>query len=291
MIVLFINSNLKPMKILQFVIFILFSISLNANNTYWHNSFDEAQKLALAINKPIIIDFWAEWCRPCLKMDSDTWSKKEIQNELLNFIPLKINITNEKAFASQYSVKLIPNIIIIDPFGEIINQYEGYKDGQEMLKILKENTVDLQFLQDDFISFFKEKDGDTALEIAKKYFDLSLLANENIKRDFISLANTYLTKAKKLYKGSGDRYKNKQTINIYSDSYTQLLQKKYEKAVDKLNKVIGNDSVPEENKLIYTFINFVCYSKMGDREKAELWYTKLKSFDNFQIYILKSRKM
>jgi thioredoxin 1 len=76
------------------------------------SSFDED---VLKSSKPVIVDFWAEWCGPC-KMIAP--ALEEISNEMSDQVTVaKLNIDDNPGTPSNYGVRGIPTLIM-------------FKDGQ-----------------------------------------------------------------------------------------------------------------------------------------------------------------
>lgn len=260
-------------------------------NAQWMSSFEDAQKLAVATNKLILIDFWATWCQPCLKMDSDTWGKDEVKKLMRNYVSLKIDIDNNRNIARKYSANRIPYVVIIDPTGEIVYDESGYKDKGQMMKVLKKFSLNTSALQNDFLSFKKESNSAVALSIAEKYFDYSIYVDESVKNNFLRLANKYLKKAKKLSDKKTYKTKYSQRVNLLGSVYRDLIRGKYEKVIKTLNKEFQEDKILDENKGLYNFLYFASYNKLKDKVNAKVWYEKLKTDKDSKVFLAKSRKV
>ena len=103
----------------------------------WITSFGDAQKLALASNKFMIVDFWATWCGPCKKMEYESWSDAGV-NELLNYyVQVKIDIDDAKDIAGRYGIESIPDMLILDGNGKVIYNFSGYHSAEELKNELK----------------------------------------------------------------------------------------------------------------------------------------------------------
>ncbi|MCB8840642.1 thioredoxin [Aurantimonas sp. VKM B-3413] len=63
----------------------------------------------LESDKPVVVDFWAEWCGPC-KMIAP--SLEEISEEMDNVQIAKLNIDENPDLAAQYGVRSIPTLLM-----------------------------------------------------------------------------------------------------------------------------------------------------------------------------------
>jgi thioredoxin 1 len=64
----------------------------------------------LQSDRPVIVDFWAEWCGPCHAVSPVLDKIAEERNEELRLV--KVNIDEEPALAQRYGIVSIPTIIL-----------------------------------------------------------------------------------------------------------------------------------------------------------------------------------
>ena len=95
--------------------------------------FDEEnfENEVLKSDKPVIIDFYADWCGPCKMMSPII---DEISDELGDKIKVgKINTDENLELAQEYGIMSIPTIMIIKN-GEISKTFIGVTDKDEIIK-------------------------------------------------------------------------------------------------------------------------------------------------------------
>ena len=81
--------------------------------------------------KPVIVDFYADWCGPC-KMMSPIIDK--IAEELVDTVKVgKVNTDENLELAQEYGIMSIPTIMIIKN-GEISKTFIGVTDKDEIIK-------------------------------------------------------------------------------------------------------------------------------------------------------------
>jgi len=86
--------------------------------------------------KPVIVDFWAEWCQPC-KMLSPT--VEEIANEYDDKILVtKLNVDDNPATATKFGIRGIPTLLFFKD-GQVVQQIVGVKTKAEIKKIIDEH--------------------------------------------------------------------------------------------------------------------------------------------------------
>lgn len=96
----------------------------------WEHRFDEAVKKARAANRPIMIDFWADWCTWCHRLDQTTYVDPVVVKLSEDFIAVKVDTEAGKKnqeIALRYNVATLPTIAFITPGGRQILSLKGFQ--------------------------------------------------------------------------------------------------------------------------------------------------------------------
>ena len=87
----------------------------------------------LANSKPVIVDYWAEWCGPCRQVAPVL---EEIASEYSDKIDVvKLNIDENPTVATRYRIMAIPTMSVFQN-GEVVKQIVGAKPKAALLKEL-----------------------------------------------------------------------------------------------------------------------------------------------------------
>lgn len=90
------------------------------------------QNEVLNSNKPVLLDFYADWCGPCRMVGPIV---EEIAGERSDIKVGKINVDEQSEIAAQFGVMSIPMLAVIKN-GEVVNRSVGARPKEQILAML-----------------------------------------------------------------------------------------------------------------------------------------------------------
>lgn len=100
-----------------------------------HVNNKEFEQEVLKNSKPVLVDFYADWCGPC-KMVAPILEK--IGREHTDFEIVKVNVDENQDLAMKYGVMSIPTMIVFKE-GKNINGMVGFSDEKAIINLITKN--------------------------------------------------------------------------------------------------------------------------------------------------------
>ena len=98
----------------------------------WYTSWKDAVADSKRTRRPILVDFYADWCTYCKKMDKETIPNPTVQATLSKVVCVRLNTEREgKALASKTGVGTLPTFLLTNANGEPEGRIEGFTDAAQ----------------------------------------------------------------------------------------------------------------------------------------------------------------
>lgn len=95
---------------------------------------DTFRKDVIESDKPVIVDFWAEWCGPCKKLSPIL---EEVAEELDGQVTVaKVNVDEERNLGAMFQIMSIPNVLIFN-HGEKVDEFVGLRSKDDIVAQVK----------------------------------------------------------------------------------------------------------------------------------------------------------
>ncbi len=102
----------------------------------WESDMPAALERARTEGKPVLVNFYADWCVWCKRLESTTLRDAKVASVLQNrVVPLSLNVDGDgKELSNKYQVDGLPTIIVLDADGRELGRIPGYMPPDSFLE-------------------------------------------------------------------------------------------------------------------------------------------------------------
>ena len=137
------KDNLK--YLISGIFILLIACLIFFKNTLFQTSFllkDLSEKsidpeIAFTTNKPIFLEFYAEWCEVCKKMSPGVSQLRKEYGKDINFVFINVDNPKWEKYIKEMNVNGIPQINLFDNESNLEKTFIGLQDESDMKKSLK----------------------------------------------------------------------------------------------------------------------------------------------------------
>jgi len=101
-----------------------------ATAIHWEKGFEEALRRARKQRKPVFVDFWADWCTWCHRLDQTTYVDPEVVRLAREFVSVKVDTEGgpqQAEIAARYDVATLPTMLFLSPQGRLLLRVNGFR--------------------------------------------------------------------------------------------------------------------------------------------------------------------
>jgi thiol:disulfide interchange protein len=111
----------------------------HAAGVEWQKSYAQARQLATRTKKPLLVEFYADWCGPCKAMAATTLKDKAVVKLTKKFVAVRVDVDKSPELAQRYNVASIPYSVVLDQNSKVVRSARGYMDAKQFCLFLKQS--------------------------------------------------------------------------------------------------------------------------------------------------------
>ena len=131
---------MKKRKFISILLLFLSVFLFQAVSAYaisWSSNLESALKEAKSKKKPVMVDFYTDWCGWCKKLDKETYANRKVSSLAREFISVKVNGDRTRHAVKKYNIRGYPTVLFLDSNGNIVQRVWGYLGPDDFAKIME----------------------------------------------------------------------------------------------------------------------------------------------------------
>lgn len=109
---------------------------------HWQSDLKQAHQISANTGKPVLLVLGATWCKPCLKMEREVFTRPEIVSKVMaGFIPVHLDADQNPDLIERLDLDSIPAILVIDRDLQIVRRWDGFQPAAKLGAMLSSVTA------------------------------------------------------------------------------------------------------------------------------------------------------
>jgi thiol:disulfide interchange protein DsbD len=141
--------SIRRIKLMFGIVAVAFGLvsfdALRQPGMIWEPYAPEKLAAAKTAGQPVVIDFYADWCIPCVELDKKTFTDVQVIDATKNFVRLKVDLTSfdspeSEQLRKHYNIAGVPTIVFLNGNGQEVKSARviGYLPPAQFLERVKE---------------------------------------------------------------------------------------------------------------------------------------------------------
>ena len=123
--------------VLTMLLLIVGTGTARAQTIQWFNNIDAASELAQTDNRPMMIEFWADWCAPCRVMDAEVWPDPGVIAAVgEKLVAVRISFDMQTDVVRRYGVQALPHMLFTNSYGTELLHHRGFLEVEELTAVI-----------------------------------------------------------------------------------------------------------------------------------------------------------
>lgn len=273
---------MKKIAIIFFVFYAQFGLACNCGE------FKQVQKTALAENKLMLVHFSNFYTEddhgnPILNPIQE---KQDLSDIMANYAYVCVNNFHNSGWLKKLNITGFPQLLILDGIGKELYRFSNYEDPTEFVDALQNFSFSRGFFSQERQNFKKDQSYHTALRVAQKYFDYSLVVDQRFKKGVFAVGQSYIAEAEQALSKKDKSYGEKlQKIELF-----RLFHWAYEKNFSFLNQELvkmSTSNLFEGNSNLFYFLKYVTAKALQQEDFLQI-EARTKTIDGFELFVKKA---
>ena len=108
----------------------------------WGSDFDAAIVQAAVEKRNVVIAFNMQGCPACVAMDRTVLSNAAVRSALEGYIPVRVDIDEQRQLAYQFGVQGTPTYAVVDGDGRLLTTCTGYQPVKTFVRFLERASTE-----------------------------------------------------------------------------------------------------------------------------------------------------